>query len=379
MLLLAQVMPPSLPEEYLFFSVLACAAVLGGCVGSFLNVCIYRLPHEELSVREPRWSFCPLCKARIRWFDNVPVFGWLWLGGKCRDCKAKIAIRYPLVEAMTAGFFVLAVLHAGAPAALPEFGWLPEAIYWALLFAALLVVTFVDLDHRIIPDDVSITGSAVALLPPLFCLGVPVHPDVPQFLLSALRALNANAVDSGVGVAASISVALVFGAIAAYLFKRYSPRWDGGVRKWWETRLAFAVGASCGGVLASLFLIPGWLDTPAAQRFLAALFGMGVGAGALYSVGVLGKIAFKKDAMGLGDVKLMALLGAALGWKGVLLAIFVACLLGSVIGIAVKLITRSSYIPFGPFLAAGAMILILWHQQVDAALDWYVQLIRGDQ
>lgn len=373
-----------MPEEYLFYFSLACAAIVGGCVGSFLNVCIYRLPIEGLSVGQPRWSFCPLCEHRIRWHDNIPIFGWLALVGKCRDCKAKIAPRYPIVELITSGFFVLAALHVNVASQLPGFSWVFEALFWALLFSALIVVTFVDLDHRIIPDQISITGSALMVLPPLFFASVPVHADVPDFLRSWLTGVSlapstaagawwGGALDSWWGYTLG---ALLGGAGLALLFWRLSPAIEGGRRQWWETRLAFSVGAALGASFIGLVFVPDWLAGAVPTRLIAALFGMGIGAGSLFSVGVLGSIAFKKDAMGLGDVKLMALLGAVLGWKGVLLAVFVACLLGSVIGIAVKLITRSSYIPFGPFLAAGALTLILWHQQVDAGLAWYLDLVR---
>ena len=99
-----------------------------------------------------------------------------------------------------------------------------------------------------------------------------------------------------------------------------------------------------------------------------------VGAGSIWAIGVLGKLMFRKDAMGFGDVKLMALLGAVLGWKLVLIAVFIACLLGSVIGIAMKLTTGSSYIPFGPFLSGGAVIIVLWADWVALGLDWYRSL-----
>lgn len=112
------------------------------------------------------------------------------------------------------------------------------------------------------------------------------------------------------------------------------------------------------------------------EALAASLLGMGVGSGVIYLIAVLGKLAFRKEAMGFGDVKLMGLLGAALGWKPVLLALLIACLLGSVIGIGVRVATRSSYIPFGPFLSGGAAIMIIWRDWVDRGIEWYLGLFQ---
>lgn len=347
-------------------------AIFGACIGSFLNVCIYRIPQEDLSVGKPKWSFCPICKSRIRWYDNIPILSWFLLRGKCRDCHTPISFRYPFVEMLTAALFVFAVVETGSS---DNLAWLPTTTFWAILSAILVVVTFIDIDHRFIPDELSITGSALVPFVAWGLPGVPVSANCAP-LLARLEGVD-TALFGGLPSSLAYGLgATVGGLLAAYLFWRMSPAIEGGKRHWWETRLAFGVGAALGVGIAGLFLVPQWTQLPASTGLIGGLLGMAAGAGSLYAVGVLGRIAFRKDAMGLGDVKLMALLGAVLGWKAVLLAIFIACMLGSVIGIAVKMATRSSYIPFGPFLAAGALTMILWNDWVGLGLEWYMGLFQ---
>lgn len=246
-----------------FWDIYWSAAVLlfGLCFGSFLNVCVYRIP-QEISLSHPP-SACPKCKTRIKWYDNIPVLGWLCLRGKCRACKASIAIRYPLVELLT-GLLFLAVWLVYGP------GWIAP-IYMIAIFG-LLLGTFVDLAEMWLPDRVTIGGMIL-------------YP-----ILSAL-------------------VPELHGA----------ETWSGGL--------------------------------------MASLIGLSVGFGGFWSIGFFGKIAFKKDAMGFGDVKLMGGLGALFGWQAVLFILFVSSLFGSVVGvglIAMKKKELSSRIPYGPYLALAA-------------------------
>ncbi len=258
--------------------VLTFSALVGACIGSFLNVVIWRLPRGESVVRGR--SHCPRCGHAIRWHDNVPVLAWLWLRGRCRDCKAPISLRYPLVEALTAALFVLVaarrdpVAEPGAAAAL------------AAVLSALVAVSFVDLDRREIPDAVTKPGIAAGLL--------------VSFLLAGLRPTG------------------------------FLPE------------------------------IP--------NRHLAALLEAGLGAlagaGVLLAVRWLGLLAFHKEAMGLGDVKLLAMIGGYVGWQGVLLALVFASFSGALIGIIVKIVTAEAYIPFGPFLVLGATPVVLARPEI---------------
>ena len=272
---------------FAFFSTL-----FGACVGSFLNVCIYRIPRDE-SVVAPR-SHCPHCNTLIPWYLNVPVASWLCLRGKCAACKGPIAFRYTLVELLTALLFLAVFMKWAAPAAmhmLPIPHPLVVPVYW-LFLAGLVLGTFVDFEHFIIPDSVTLGGMAAG----------PV--------LSALvPALHAQEV-------------------------------------WW-------------------------------QGLLSSLIGSAAGFGLLYAVAWIGERAFKKEAMGFGDVKLMGAIGAFLGWKAVLFTVFASSLLGSVCGLAMIAmggVKMQSRIPFGPYLSAAALIWVFWG---PALFEAYVRLMRG--
>ncbi len=264
----------SVPLLSLYFTLLA---FLGGaCIGSFLNVCIHRIPRGESIVR-PR-SRCPGCGRAIAWYDNLPMLSFLLLRGACRGCGARISIRYPVVELLTAVLF-LAIWN--------RYGFDPRTLLFMGLAAALIVATFIDLDFMIIPDRISLGGMPAGLL-------------------------------------ASALVPSLHGEEAA---------------------------------------------VPA---LLASLAGLAAGAGSLYLVGVLGKLAFKKEAMGLGDVKLLGAIGAFLGWPGVLFTVMFSSLIGATAGVAMILAGAREWqtrIPYGPYLAIGAGTWILggdqwWHAYV---------------
>jgi len=246
--------------------------IIGLCFGSFLNVCIYRIP-AEISLSHPP-STCPKCNTRIKWYDNVPVFGWLALGGKCRACKQPISAGYPVVELMTGLFFL--ILYLLYPVySYSGLDW--RAPVYMLAVFGLLLATFVDLAEMWIPDRVSIGGMIVF---PILSLLVP-----------------------------------------------------------------------------ELHGVEGWL-----AGLKASAIGLGVGFGSFWLIGVLGKMAFKKDAMGFGDVKLMGGLGALLGWQAVLFITFFSALAGTVIGVALIAMNKkdlSSQIPYGPYLALAAFAWIL--------------------
>ncbi|OQW96745.1 MAG: hypothetical protein BWK77_03735 [Verrucomicrobia bacterium A1] len=252
--------------------------LLGACIGSFLNVCIWRIPREE-SVVMPR-SHCPHCNKLIAWYDNIPLVSYLSLRARCRHCGGKISVRYFLVEALVGVLFLLVWLRYGVDVRTP--------VYW-MIASGLVLGTFVDFDHMIIPDRVTL-GGVVA--------GLVLSP-----LLPALH-----------GVA-----------------------------------------------------------TPLAS-FIEALKGMAAGAGILWLVGVLGKLAFKKDAMGMGDVKLMGGLGALLGWKSVVFTIMLSSVLGSLVGLGMIVGHRKEWqsrVPYGPYLALAAMIWMVWGSGWwDAYANW---------
>jgi leader peptidase (prepilin peptidase)/N-methyltransferase len=127
--------------------------MFGMCIGSFLNVCIYRLP-SSTSIINPSRSFCPQCNSAIQFYDNIPVFSYLWLKGRCRNCKASISLRYPLIELMT-GILAIAILFM--------FGVTLEGVVYFVFISSLLVITFIDIDHKIIPDIISLSGIPLGL------------------------------------------------------------------------------------------------------------------------------------------------------------------------------------------------------------------------
>lgn len=349
------------------------AGLFGACVGSFLNVCIYRIPIDDLAVHRPAGSFCPSCKEPIAWYDNLPVISWLLLRGRCRKCQVKISARYPLVEALTAALFVLIVLEAN-PSSHFDGLWLLQSVLWALFVAVLVVISFIDIDYQIIPDELSVSAAAVAPFVAFAVPGFPIRLGVPVWVDGILELFaRGSAAESA---AVLWGGAILVGLICWAVYRRFVPTWEGQRRTWWEARLAGAIGAAVALLLTGLLVFESWrIELPeGATQLSASLFGMAVGAGSIWSVGKIGTWIFRKEAMGFGDVKLMALLGAVLGWQSVLLSIFIACLLGSVIGMTIRLRTGSSHIPFGPFLCAGALALVFWGDQVYRGLAWYQSL-----
>ena len=241
----------------------------GLAVGSFLNVCIYRLPRRESIVTPP--SRCPACGRLVRWYDNVPVIGYLLLRGRCRDCGERISVRYVIVELAVAMLFVL---HY------QEVGWQPLLLS-RLVFASLLVVLFaIDLEHHVLPNAITLPGILVGL---------------------------------------SFSV----------------------------------IGP------------PGWT---------AALIGAVAGGGVLFLIAETYYRVRGEEGLGMGDVKMLAMIGAFLGWQHMLLTLILASVLGSLVGVALLVTGRGGLkyaLPFGTFLAVGALTAGLVGEPV---LTWYLSL-----
>ena len=244
------------------------AFIFGSIVGSFLNVCIYRLPKGR-SVITPG-SYCPNCTAPIRWYDNIPILGYVFLGGKARCCKAKISFRYFIVEVLTASAFL--VLFSA-------FGLTPKFFAYTVMVSSLIVATFVDFEIQEIPDEASV-GS------------------------------------------------LVIGLILAALFPSILNE---------TTRL--------GG-------------------FLSSVLGALAGGGMIYAMGIFGEFVFKKEAMGGGDVKLLAMIGAFIGWKLAALTFFIAPVFGSVVGIILKIRYGKDIMPYGPYLSLAAVCSIFFGEKI---------------
>ncbi len=248
------------------------SALFGLIVGSFANVCIYRLPKRE-SVVTPA-SHCPSCGTPIRFVDNVPVISYLILRGRCRACGMSISPRYPAVEGLNALLYLAAALR---------FGGTPATLFYFIFITAMVVITFIDYDHQIIPDEITLPGIPIGLLAAWLILPDPFY-----------RA-------AGMGLSASL------------------------------------IGAATGFFL-------------------------------YYSIAFL-----SRGGMGGGDVKMMAMVGAVLGWKGVVLTTFLASCAGSIVGLYLMVFKgrgRKTKVPFGPFLAAGALLSLFVGQEI---VYWYIR------
>ena len=238
---------------------------VGACVGSFLNVVIYRLPKKESLIRPG--SHCPSCNSPIRWYHNIPIFGYLVLRGRCSDCGEKFSPRYPAVETLTGLLFA---------ACFARFGLTGAAAVYMVLSSALVAVVFIDIDHMIIPDAITLPGIPIGLL-------------------------------------------------CAWLFLPLS--------------------------------------------ITDALLGMLVGGGILFIIAVIAP-----QGMGGGDIKLLGMVGAFLGWKSALITIFLGSFVGSVGGIIGMIALgkgRKTKIPFGPYLAIGALLAMFFEREI---IDFYFRI-----
>lgn len=254
--------------------------IFGSIVGSFLNVCIHRMPKGE-SIVWPR-SHCPNCKKKIPGYDNIPFISFILLKGKCRFCKQRISLRYPLVEFLTAMMFIVIF---------NKFGLSFDFFVYSLFVCGLIIATFIDIKHRIIPDEISIGGMIIG------------------FILSASMGF----------------------AINPFSFS--------------------------------------------AKPMINSLLGILIGGGIIYLTGFLFDLVYFKilkkppiqgetESMGGGDTKLLAMIGAFLGWQMALLTFFLAPFFGAAVGIINLLTKKDHTIPYGPFLSLAALISLFWYHTI---------------
>ena len=235
------------------------AFVFGAAIGSFLNVCIFRIPAKG-SIIKPL-SQCPHCKHPIRFYDNIPIISFMLLRAKCRDCGVKISWRYPLVELITAVLALLLFI---------KFGLTLNYLVFFVFTAVLIVITFIDLDHQIIPDVLSLPGIPVFFLAAIFVVKVPWHE---------------------------------------------------------------------------------------------ALIGLLIGGGVLFLIAFVYEFITKREGMGGGDIKLLAMIGGFLGWKSLIFVLLFSSFAGALVGGTAMIISKKDMkyaLPFGPFLSAAAVAFIFW-------------------
>ncbi|HEY5791953.1 MAG TPA: prepilin peptidase [Chthoniobacterales bacterium] len=355
------------PEE----TILAIFAfVLGAIVGSFLNAVIHRLP-RSISLHHPRRSFCPSCQRTLPWHENLPLVSYLFLRGKCAGCGARIPVRYWIVEAVTAGIFLWLWL---------AFRWELAVVYW--IFTALLIAaTFIDFEHFIIPDEITWGGVGAGLAASLL---------VPELMGTASRgfALLNSLIGAAAGYCSLWAVVeagkICFGRKKHAFAEPVPFRWERhgetaaieveDERTEWEEIFSrrsdqlvlecpeFAFDGQPPGSGQLVFfhdrVRSGGVETP--------LDG-------LQSItGKVSQLVIPREAMGFGDVKFLAAIGAFLGWPAVFFTIFAGSIAGCVFGVIVLLRAGRGgvRIPFGPYLALGAL---LWLAGGRELWDWYFQ------
>jgi leader peptidase (prepilin peptidase)/N-methyltransferase len=374
--------------------------VMGTFIGSFLNVCIHRLPRNESIVRPP--SRCYSCGTQVRWYDNLPILSWLLLRGRCRWCGAPFSARYLGIEALvgvlTAGVLWLA-FSDGAPDPSHPLPWawswsapwlyvlapssevLPHALAAGAALTLvwyLVVCTFTDLEYMIIPDE--LTKGFQALSPFLGALCahnlaigwtlVDSTHAAGRFLIWLLAI-----VIGGQGLlAASLP-------LAKRVYTRFVPedqRWEDKDHRgfalgvgWFIATLALPTATSA---ILVLHARGGGPELALAVGLAQAVLGGLAGWCALYVVGLLGTMLFKRNAMGFGDVKFLAPIGCFVGPVGVLYVFMAAVAVGSLVGIPMRLLRAKREIPFGPYLALGALVVLAWGPELHA---WARRVVTG--
>ena len=353
------------------------AFILGAVVGSFLNVCIYRMP-LGLSVNEPRRSFCPKCKYQIPWYRNLPLFSWLALRGKCANCKCAIPFRYFGVELLTAALFLAVWLECWGSGR-----WLQVLPYW-ILTSLLIVATFIDFEHFIIPDEITWGGMVAGIvlsfaIPPLMSVEKPWE----ALLWSAVGAASGYFLLWGVvemGKIAFGKKTVLLDTAEEFSWKREGDEAELKVgdetMKWSEifSRESDQLIMKCtraeiaGKHYANIILHFHYnrLMVSGTEHKLETLEAIS---------GNVFEITVPREAMGFGDVKFIAAIGAFLGWKAVLFTVAAGSVAGAVVGGTTMLIGKkhwSSKIPFGPYLALGAFAWLFAGSEI---IRWYLNLV----
>lgn len=353
------------------------AFILGACVGSFLNVAIYRLP-RALSVNHPKRSFCPVCNKDIPWYRNIPLLTWLVQRGKCAECGCRIPFRYFAVELLTACVFLLMWRYY------PES---PElALFYMAMMALLIVVVFVDAELMVIPLSVTWVGTGLGVVGGVFLQN---HLRVEGWV----QGLTASAIGFAAGFG-SLWLVVILGKMA---FGKKNMEFEDSVN--WMLRepedenddqqeLSFVIDGEAYGwsdlfyresdhlvIEGSGFCVDG-LKIKAKELVIKGdrieLKGKTVMIEKLKSLsGKARKVVIPREAMGMGDVYLMGMLGACLGWQSVIFTVFAACLFSIFLAILGRM-GFGQRLPFGPSLAFGAVCWIFWGWQ---AWDWYFSLM----
>jgi leader peptidase (prepilin peptidase)/N-methyltransferase len=350
------------------------AFILGAVVGSFLNVCIYRLP-LGLSVNKPRRSFCPACKYQIPWFHNLPLISWSALRGKCANCGSRISFRYFGVELLTALLFLAVWFKCWSSGA-----WILALPYW-ILVSLLIVATFIDFEYFIIPDEITWGGVGA---------GVLLSAAIPTMMRTEIH--WQGALWSVIGAAAGYFTLwgvvelgkiafgkkkIALGTAELFTWKRDGDdaelkigeetlRWSEVFSRKSDQLVLKCTRVEIDGRHYANIILHFYFDRMLVCGVEHKLESLAPLTGNVF------EIIIPREAMGFGDVKFIAAIGAFLGWQVVFFTIAIASMIGAIVGATGILIQRrhwSAKIPFGPYLALGALIWIFAGSEI---IRWYM-------
>jgi leader peptidase (prepilin peptidase)/N-methyltransferase len=350
---------------------------LGCIVGSFLNVCIYRMPLGKSIISPP--SHCPHCEYSIPFYLNIPLVTWLMLRGRCKNCGAPISPRYFIVEFLTGAAFLGCWLKFGNP--LHPFQAMPVAIVYAVFLAGLICATFIDFEHFIIPDEITLGGIAAGFVLSLF---------LPR--LHGENSLGAGALQSAIGILAGAMIVyailrlgkllfglekikyptetkIIFAETCLYLPDREIPYEDLFCRK---SDVIVAKAKKVEMIDRSYFNATVRISHSSIRleqdNFEAEEFNPeNVHHLEIFGFGII----LPREAMGLGDVKFMAAIGAFIGWQGVVFSLAVSSFIGAAVGVSLILMRKrawSSRMPYGPYIALAAVIWIFGGKKIFNSL-----------
>ena len=364
--------------------------LMGASVGSFLNVVVYRMP-LDLSIVTPG-SHCPQCKHALAWYDNIPILTWFYLGGKCRYCKSGYSIQYVIIELLTGIMFALLYFAYFNLNMRIGFGTFEQGA-WIIFLAHIILVSIlwssslIDGEHFIIPPKICyfgvVCGFVISMITPYkISNATSTLWEVTPYASSQMGAL-------AIGATVGLFIALVLVKIkllprsfdafivlceTAEVAGKPIPEDQLKIRVEMLRELVFLLPVGLGAFIAYVLLCN---DSSLSIRFgaliseqkwlaglLGSLFGFMIGGAVVWGVRITGSLGFNKEAMGLGDVHLMAAVGAVLGWQSATVAFFIAPFFGIAYAIIRLICVRGKEIPYGPFLSAATVLVMLYHDPI---------------
>jgi len=366
---------------------LALGFLFGCFIGSFLNVCVHRLPRNESIVLPP--SRCYACGTMVRWYDNLPIISYLLLRGRCRWCGTGFSPRYLIMEVVVGLATALVLWRACDPASHWQAPWLGQLVDhpWGLTVACaaagaavltlmwlLIVASAIDLDYLIIPDELTVTFQLAApFLATLTMVPVALNVADPGLWSPLSWVLQTRLVGAPVltpdvllawcwGIGGGC-IALLFLSlpVARRIYSHIpddSERWSEAEHRGFAVGVKWFIGCTLVHLLALSGLVLAQVDVVILWVAAQALLGSLTGWMSLYLIGLVGTVVFRRNAMGFGDVKFLAPVGAFLGPLGVVYTFFAAAVAGTLVGLPLRLMKNQVLIPFGPYLALGAVLVL---------------------